>query len=74
MILGHRDCFQYLLLEQMILHKTLCHARFSEENQMHLIWSQDQVYTHMINVMSEISINNNKNIQELNHYIISLLH
>jgi hypothetical protein len=28
----------------------------------------------MIDVMSEISINNNKNIQELNHYIISLLH
>jgi hypothetical protein len=35
---------------------------------------QDQVYTHMIDVMSEISINNNKNVQELNHYIISLLH
>jgi hypothetical protein len=35
---------------------------------------QDQVYTHMIDVMSEISINNNKNEQELNHYIISLLH
>jgi hypothetical protein len=32
---------------------------------------QDQVYTHMIDVMSEISINNNKNVQELNHYIIS---
>jgi hypothetical protein len=31
---------------------------------------QDQVYTHMIDVMSEISINNNKNIQELHHYII----
>jgi hypothetical protein len=28
----------------------------------------------MIDVMSEISINNNKNVQELNHYIISLLH
>jgi hypothetical protein len=28
----------------------------------------------MIDVMSEISINSNKNIQELNHYIISLLH
>jgi hypothetical protein len=28
----------------------------------------------MIDVMSEISINNNKNIQELNHNIISLLH
>jgi hypothetical protein len=35
---------------------------------------QDQVYTHMIDVMSEISINNNKNVQELNHYIIFLLH
>jgi hypothetical protein len=35
---------------------------------------QDQVYTHMIDVMSEISININKNVQELNHYIISLLH
>jgi hypothetical protein len=35
---------------------------------------QDQVYTHVIDVMSEISINNNKNVQELNHYIISLLH
>jgi hypothetical protein len=35
---------------------------------------QDQVYTHMIDVMSEISINNNKNVQELNHYIIPLLH
>jgi hypothetical protein len=35
---------------------------------------QDQVYTHMIDVISEISINNNKNVQELNHYIISLLH
>jgi hypothetical protein len=35
---------------------------------------QDQVYTHMIDVMSEISINNNKNVQKLNHYIISLLH
>jgi hypothetical protein len=35
---------------------------------------QDQVYTHMINVMSEISINNNKSVQELNHYIIPLLH
>jgi hypothetical protein len=35
---------------------------------------QDQVYTHMIDVMSEISINSNKNIQGLNHYIISLLH
>jgi hypothetical protein len=35
---------------------------------------QDQVYTHMIDVMSEISINSNKNVQELNHYIISLLH
>jgi hypothetical protein len=28
----------------------------------------------MIDVMSEISVNINKNIQELNHYIISLLH
>jgi hypothetical protein len=28
----------------------------------------------MIDVMSEISINNNKKGQELNHYIISLLH
>jgi hypothetical protein len=28
----------------------------------------------MIDVVSEISINSNKNIQELNHYIISLLH
>jgi hypothetical protein len=35
---------------------------------------QDQVYTHMIDVMSEISINSNKNVQELSHYIISLLH
>jgi hypothetical protein len=35
---------------------------------------QDQVYTHMLDVMSEISINSNKNIQELNHYIISQLH
>jgi hypothetical protein len=35
---------------------------------------QDQFYTHMIDVMSEISINCNKNVQELNHYIISLLH
>jgi hypothetical protein len=35
---------------------------------------QDQVYTHMIDVMSEISINSNKKVQELNHYIISLLH
>jgi hypothetical protein len=35
---------------------------------------QDHVYTHMIDIMSEISINSNKNIQELNHYIISLLH
>jgi hypothetical protein len=35
---------------------------------------QDQVYTHIIDVMSEISINSNKNVQELNHYIISLLH
>jgi hypothetical protein len=35
---------------------------------------QDQIYTHMIDVMSEISINSNKNVQELNHYIISLLH
>jgi hypothetical protein len=35
---------------------------------------QDQVYTHMIDVMSEISININKNVQELNHYIIFLLH
>jgi hypothetical protein len=35
---------------------------------------QDQVYTHMTDVMSEISINNNKNVQELNQYIISLLH
>jgi hypothetical protein len=35
---------------------------------------QDQVYTHMIDVISEISINSNKNVQELNHYIISLLH
>jgi hypothetical protein len=35
---------------------------------------QDQVYTHMIDVMSEISINSNKIVQELNHYIISLLH
>jgi hypothetical protein len=35
---------------------------------------QDQVYTHMIDVMSEISLNSNKNVQELNHYIISLLH
>jgi hypothetical protein len=31
---------------------------------------QDQVYTYMIDVMSEISINSNKNVQELNHYII----
>jgi hypothetical protein len=30
---------------------------------------QDQVYTHMIDVMTEISINSNKNVQELNHYI-----
>jgi hypothetical protein len=28
----------------------------------------------MIDVMSEISINSNKNVQELNHYIIFLLH
>jgi hypothetical protein len=35
---------------------------------------QDQVYTHMIDVMSEISINNNKNVQELNQNIFSLLH
>jgi hypothetical protein len=35
---------------------------------------QDQFYTHMIDVMSEISINSNKNVQELSHYIISLLH
>jgi hypothetical protein len=35
---------------------------------------QDQVYTHMIDIMSEISININKIVQELNHYIISLLH
>jgi hypothetical protein len=35
---------------------------------------QDQVYTHMIDVMSEISINRNKIVQELNHYIIFLLH
>jgi hypothetical protein len=28
----------------------------------------------MIDVMSKISINNNKNVQELNHYIISLLY
>jgi hypothetical protein len=35
---------------------------------------QDQVYTHIIDVMSEISINCNKNVQELNNYIISLLH
>jgi hypothetical protein len=35
---------------------------------------QDQVYTHMIDIMSEISVNSNKNVQELNHYIISLLH
>jgi hypothetical protein len=35
---------------------------------------QDQVYTYIIDVMSEISINSNKNVQELNHYIISLLH
>jgi hypothetical protein len=40
------------------------------------IWyvRQDQVYTHKIDVMSEISLNGNKNVQELNHYIISLLH
>jgi hypothetical protein len=37
------------------------------------VW-RDQVYTHMIDIMSEISINNNKNVQELNHYIIFLLH
>jgi hypothetical protein len=35
---------------------------------------QDQVYTHMIDVMSEISINSNIIVQELNYYIISLLH
>jgi hypothetical protein len=35
---------------------------------------QDQVYTYIIDVMSEISINSNKKVQELNHYIISLLH
>jgi hypothetical protein len=35
---------------------------------------QDQVDTHMIDVMSEISVNSNKNEQGLNHYIISLLH
>jgi hypothetical protein len=35
---------------------------------------QDQVYIHMIDVMSEISENSNKNVQELNHCIISLLH
>jgi hypothetical protein len=28
----------------------------------------------MIDVISEISINNNKNVEELNNYIISLLH
>ena len=31
---------------------------------------QDQIYTHMIDVMSEISINSIKIVQELNHYII----
>jgi hypothetical protein len=47
---------------------------FSKKTKCILYVRQDQVYTHMIDVMSEISINNNKNVQELNHYIISLLH
>jgi uncharacterized protein YbdZ (MbtH family) len=36
---------------------------------------QDQVDTHMIDVMSEISINNNKNVQELKplHYLFITL-
>jgi hypothetical protein len=36
---------------------------------------QDQVYTHMIDVMSEISINSNKNVQEVKplHYLFITL-
>jgi hypothetical protein len=54
--------------------KINCHTWFSEETKCISYVRQDQVYTHMIDVMSEISINNNKYLKELNHYIISLLH
>jgi hypothetical protein len=47
---------------------------FSKKTKCISYVCQDQVYTHMIDIMSEISINSNKNVQELNHYIISLLH
>jgi hypothetical protein len=47
---------------------------FSKKTKCISYVHQDQVYTHMIDVTSEISINSNKNVQELNHNIISLLH
>jgi hypothetical protein len=53
-------------------HST-CHTWFSKKNRISHV-RQDQVYSHMIDIMSEKTININKNIQELNHYIIFLLH
>jgi hypothetical protein len=43
---------------------------FSKKTKCISYVRQDQVYTHMIDVMSEISINSNKNVQELDHHII----
>jgi hypothetical protein len=65
----------HLNLKLMKMMKTnLSHLIFPKKTKCISYVRQDQVYTHMIDVMSEISINSNKNVQELNHYIISLLH
>jgi uncharacterized NAD(P)/FAD-binding protein YdhS len=53
---------------------TLSHLIFQRKTKCISYVRQEQVYTHMIDVMSEISINSNKNVQEFYHYIISLLH
>jgi hypothetical protein len=60
--------------EEVAAHGVVVTPDFLKKTKCISYVRQDQVYTHMIDVMSEMSINSNKNVQELNHYIISLLH
>jgi hypothetical protein len=54
-------------------HDQLSHLIFQRKPNASHMWARIK-FTHMIDVISEISINSHKNVQELNHYIISLLH
>jgi hypothetical protein len=51
------------------------HTAFTEKIECISYVRQDQVYTHMIDIMSEISINNIQNVLRFNNIItLSLLH